>query len=66
MSEQKQRCWACGSEHLTYWTGTGYTKLVCGDCGEIVDDDPLGEFEYERYYEWENDESCATNKESQS
>lgn len=42
-----RHCPLCGGQgHV--WSGTGYPKLVCGDCGQTIDDDIGGHLAYER------------------
>ena len=37
----EQTCPICGSDNTYVWWGSGYAKLVCGDCGATLDDDPF-------------------------
>lgn len=41
-------CKICGWVKPVEWNGTGFTKYVCPHCGETLDNDPFGSFEYER------------------
>lgn len=41
-----KHCPICGGPgHV--WSGTGYPKLVCADCGQTIDDDYGGHLAYE-------------------